>query len=102
MGSTLTLLCVVPASSRAVGVPTGQPFMGCQKKNSESTTHSAQFLNAKSCPTALPPASLPPFCDEVFMTRMMTSTTSAHAAIDLGASSGRVMLGTLVADRWVL
>src|SRR6218665_2479410 len=124
MGSTLTLLCVVPASSRAVGVPTGQPFMGCQKKNSESTTHSAQFLNAKSCPRALPalspsspaatsptppgcisrltPASLPHFCDEVFRTRMMTSTTSAHAAIDLGASSGRVMLGTLVADRWVL
>src|ERR1035438_1809199 len=117
MASTPTAWFVARVSSPADGAPNGQRSTAWPRRTSASTTRGAPSSSTKcsqktwqtpcSCsarPTSATPrvytsrsmpASRPPSCDDVHSARgsPLTSAAGVVAAVDLGASSGRVMLG---------
>ena len=101
------------ASSPAAGAPTGPRSTGSRRRSSAPTTPSAPCSAGRCCPSTSPtrcsrsPAATcprPPACTSrstpASPPRSCDDRRSTLAAVDLGASSGRVMLGRVGPDRW--
>ena len=104
--STPTASSAAPASSPAAGAPSGPPSTACRRRSSARSTPSGRCSSARCCPSTSPPPSSRSTAGDLSQTTGLHVPVDAGvaaascdeqgrdrarlAAVDLGASSGRV------------